>query len=201
MFESRWEFGTKKFPTGLGWLLSDHSRPWGSFSFGPEPFDSYKMAHILKILEELFPGAPEVATAEADMDPRTARLADPMSAQDFYNNHLREKHQDYKNAARWHKDNRANDFAEALATGIRADEIGYEALRKRVAEAAPKDFLGFFRADWNNWLRLERGTGNNDPITINEDGDREVNGKTKKKARKDALYNMEMTSDYLDKIL
>jgi hypothetical protein len=183
--------GLEREPSVVAWLISKKSPGW----FVPE---SHVLRAVSLILDEVFDGATS-KTARQDLRSNTARLVDPMSAQDFYTQYLRAAHAEYKSAFSFTNMDETNDFAESLATGRRADEVGYEALRYRLKEVSGgADVLGDFRNHWNYYLRLATGHGGDTPIET-KNGERTVKGKTQSQWKSAAEDSMSKVSDALDK--
>jgi hypothetical protein len=190
LFDAQWD-GKLSEPSVVDWLMANKPTPlWES--------DRFAILLISTDLHEIFGGVGS-KTAKQDLRPDTARLVDPMSAQDFYNQYLRTAHQEYRSAFFFSDFDETNDFAEALATGRRADEVGYEALRLRVRQAAGNaDVLHEFRTHWNYYLRLATGHGGDTPIET-KNGERTVKGKTQSQWKSAAEDSMSKVSEALAK--
>lgn len=192
LFDAQWG-GKLASASGVDLLIVNKPAPLGES-------DRFVILLVSSDLTQLFGGATS-ATANADLQANTARLVDPMSAQDFYNQYLRTAHQAYKSAWSFTNMDETNDFAEALATGRRADEIGYEALRQQLKQVSSgADVLGGFRDHWNYYLRLATGHGGDTPIET-KNGQRTVKGKTESEWKSAAEDSMSKVSEALDKAL
>ena len=190
LFDGAWN-GLFGQASGVDFLLVDKPAGMGVT-------DGDVVAYTAAVLDQLF-GGTTASTARADLRSDTGRLVDPMSAQDFYNQYLRAAHRSYAEAWSFANMDETNDFAEALATGRRANPVGYEAMRLHLKEAAAgKDVLGEFRTAWNHYLRLATGHGSDAPIQTSG-GERRVKGKTEGEWKDLAEAAMGQVSEALEK--